>query len=80
MKILFYGFLVHFLWFEVSRAIRYMVNGSGVGPPIGFGHRPVEVVDKVEQAFSQRFDRRKVAPLQHATHDNAEPDLHLVEP
>lgn len=54
-------------------------RAPGVRPLERFG-RLVEVIDKGPNARTQILDRREVGALDHASDQDAEPDLDLIEP
>src|SRR3954453_11376922 len=57
-----------------------MKRFSEIGPLEWLGHRAIEVVDEGEYLRSQIFSGNEVAATEQLTHQNTEPDLHLVQP
>ena len=53
---------------------------STESPPEGFGQHFVEVVNKVQYLFAQVFLGIETASTDDATHQNAKPNLHLIQP
>src|SRR3954465_12404305 len=52
----------------------------GVEPADGLGHRPVEVVDERQDPRLEILDRAEAGAAEQLSHQDAEPDLDLVEP
>src|SRR3954465_3286713 len=52
----------------------------GVEPADGLGHRPVEVVDERQDPRLQLLGRTEAGAAEQLPHQDAEPDLDLIEP
>ena len=50
-----------------------------IGPLEGLGHRPVVIVDKSKDLGLQVLNGGERTPFEQLAHQNAEPDLDLVE-
>src|SRR5271163_4734148 len=55
-------------------------RASGVGPLEWLGQRFVEIRDEGQDFLAQILHGRKVASLDHAPHQDAEPNLDLIQP
>lgn len=51
-----------------------------VGPAKRLGQDGVEVLDEVREALLERLQRIKGASFERSTREDAEPDLHLIQP
>ena len=58
----------------------YLERSAGIGPAKRLAEYPVEIVNEIEHAGSQIFERRKASALEQSSGENGKPDLDLVEP
>src|SRR5689334_8956542 len=72
------GFLLVTAWLK-SISGSHRQRTANIGPAERLGGA-IEVVNKRQETLPQRLHRWKVAALDHAPHENAEPDFDLIEP
>lgn len=53
---------------------------SGIGPPEGFGHRIVEVIDEGQDPILEFVGRFEAASLEELSSQCRKPDLDLIHP
>src|SRR5262249_25535848 len=65
---------------RLTRRLLLYQGPGGVEPADGFGHRPVEVVDEGQDLGLEVRKRGEAPAPQQLAHQDAKPDLDLVQP